>query len=198
MTIISNLCCLCGYALLPGVLLSLVARIPPLRAWARAQRNHRLTVILGLMLAALVLMYVGATRFEAESTYLQEIAFGGELDDATNESLREYEDNHRVIRNELWRRLLRPPAQRADCYARDDDTCDLTDRFIAQYEEDSEMEFGSPEVYGGTLALTIFTGLIAGGLTWWHTRRPLERPDWQFPPDSDDEPKKEFRPSARR
>ena len=148
-----------------GVLLSLLALLPPLRRLGRRSVRAKAVVIDACALLALAVTFGLGTRLfagamvavvtQAEASWRDRVPKGSELE----RQLQGWDENRRVILNELWLRQMAPPARGSPCYTRQLAVCEL---------------MGELGVFGtstwGTYALFVGLGVVSalvGGVLAW-------------------------------
>lgn len=147
-----------------GLLLSLVALIPPLRKWAShaTQRRGILAVLVAILAFALAFLILspGVARVNAffvcrDMDEWDGVFYCGDRD----AQLLGYPSSKALsesIHQELWRRLLVPALFQKPCYSQNLSLCNFIDEERRRVEEYVEL----------LLILACIPGLVAGIQTW--------------------------------
>ncbi len=147
---------------LPGILLSLLTRIPAVRKRAQSNLAGRVVTLLAVMILAVVLMFFVTTRLGVQLFYVfAPLSMNREI----NFDYVKFEAKRSAIHHETWIRVMVPPLLRRQCYTIEKDVCE----FVDQLHENRESMSQNGYLQGVALVLTL--SLPGGAFAWYFTRK---------------------------
>ncbi|MFC1974915.1 hypothetical protein ACFLXQ_00785 [Chloroflexota bacterium] len=160
---------------LPGILLSLVTLIPPIRKRAQNNLAVRVVTLLVVMILPSIVLFAAFQRIMVEGHYI----FASipsmdpeEIYDYTEVEIKEFEakyaeklvEKHEAVVYETWIRVMVPSLLRRPCYTNEKIVCELVD----QFPENREL-MSRNYLQGSAFPLAL--SLPGGVLAWYFTRR---------------------------
>ncbi len=153
-----------------GALLSLLALLPPLRRLGRRSVRAKAGIIDACALLALAVTFGLGTRLfagamvavvtRAEANWRDRVPEGSDLE----RQIQGWDENRRVILNELWLRQMAPPARGSRCYTRQLAVCEL----MGELGVFGTSTWGTYALFVG---LSVMSALVGGVLAWLFLRR---------------------------
>lgn len=154
---------------LPGILLSLLALIPPVYKQAQNKLIVRVITSLVIIVISFGIWFLGErwVYVTAMDVFIAIPATipgpDGEYDSISEETLAKYKAHRSAVLDEAWTRSIIPPPLRRPCYTPEKVVCEVADQLPGGNWQTSRQYFKEFFIY-------MLAGIPGGGLAWYFSR----------------------------